>query len=411
MPSSIDDSTVVDKQSLNSRAPESRIDLLTILAILAKTRRRVVLFTLGGFGVGVALSVLTAPTYIATAIILPPQQSSSSAAMLGQMGGFSGAANLGSSMLGLKSPADMYVGILESRTVADNVIAACHLSEHYKTHTLMDARAALQAHTTFESGKDDLIHVAVKDGDPKVASTIANSYLDQLYQLNTRLQSSEAAQRRNFYDRRLGEEKQALSEAEVALKNIQQKTGVIQFSGQAASIINSISQARAQLASREVELQAMRTYATADNPDVMLLEQQIAGLKNNLAQLEHNRETIQPGDVQIPAGQLPEAALQYERQARELKYHETLFDLLTRQTEAARLDESKSAPILQIVDRAIPPDKKSGPSRKLLAIGFTLFGFLIALTWGLLELALDRIDRIPEQASKLQEIKSAFRFR
>lgn len=411
MPSSIDDSPLIATQSLSSRASESRIDLLTILAILAKTRRRVALLTLGGVGVGFALSFLIPPTYTATAIILPPQQSSSSAAMLGQMGSFVGAASLGSSMLGLKSPADMYVGILESRTVADNVIATCHLNEHYKTHTLMDARASLQDHTTFESGKDDLIHLTVKDRDPKIASAIANSYLDQLYEMNTRLEINEASQRRNFYDKRLSEEKQALSDAEVALKNIQQKTGVIQFSGQAASIINSISQARAQLAGREVELQAMQTYATADNPDAMQLRQQIVGLKANLAQLEHSQAALQPGNVQIPAGQLPEAALQYERQARELKYHETLFDLLTRQTEAAKLDESKSAPILQVVDRAIPPDKKSGPSRKLLTLGLALFGFLIALAWGLIELYLNSLSSNPEQAVKLQEIKSAFRFR
>ncbi len=412
MTSYIHDPNAADTQALPSTATESRIDLLTLLLVLAKTKRRVLLMTFGGLAVGITLSLVLTPTYTATATIIPPQQSTSaSAALLGQMGALSGAAGLGGGMLGLKSPADMYVGILESRTIADNVIAACSLRQRYKTKTLVDSEVALQRQSTFESGKDNLIHLSVKDTDPKLASDIANSYLDQLYKVNSELEAGEATQRIKFYDRRLAEEKQALSDAEEALRNTQQKTGVIQFSGQTASIINTIAQARAELASRQVALQSMETYATENNPEIIQLQGEIAALKSHVAELEKSQQSVQPGELQIPAGQLPEAALQYERQARELKYHETLFDLLTRQSESAKLDEAKSPPILQVVDHAIPPDKKSGPSRKLLTLGFTAFGFLMAVTWGLVELFLDRLRRVPEQAQKLDEIRSALRFR
>lgn len=412
MPSHIADQNAVNTQPLHSTATESRIDLLTVFVVLAKTKWRVILMTVGGLTIGIILSCVIRPKYTATAVILPPQQATSTAAILsGQMGSLSSASSLGGGMLGLKSPTDMYIGILESRTIADNVIAACNLRQRYKSRTLVDAEAALQAHSIFESGKDNLIHLSVKDTDPKVASDIANSYLDQLYDMNSKLETGEAMQRIHFYDRRLAEEKHALSDAEDSLRNTQEKTGVIQFSGQAASIINATAQARAELASRQVELQSMETYATENNPEVIQLQQEIAALKSHVTELEKSQQSVQPGELQIPAGQLPEAALQYERQARELKYHETLFDLLTRQSEAAKLDEAKSAPILQIVDHAIPPDRKSGPSRKLLSLGFAAFGFLLAVTWGLVELYLDRLRGIPEQAQKLDEIRSALRFR
>jgi tyrosine-protein kinase Etk/Wzc len=411
MPSYIDNTSAEDTQLMHSTAAEDRIDFLSVLVVLAKNKYRVLIMTAGGLAVGIALSLLLKPTFTATAIILPPQQSTSLAsAFLGQLGAFSGAASLGGG-LGLKSPGDMYIGILESNTIADQVIATCNLRERYKTKTLVDTRVILQRNTAFESGKDSLIHLSVKDPDPKIASQIANSYLDQLYQVNSDLATSEAGQRRSFYDRRLSEEKQALSDAEVAMRNTQQKTGVIQLSGQAASIIGAIAQARAGLASREVELQSMQTFATGENPQIIQLQEEIAALKKNLVQLENSQQSIQPGDLQIPAGQLPEAALQYERQVRDLKYHETLFDLLTRQNEAAKLDEAKSAPILQVVDRAIPPDRKSGPSRKLLSLGFTAFGFLLSLAWGLTELFLERLRQVPEKARKLDEIRSAIRFR
>src|ERR1700751_1338149 len=103
--------------------------------------------------------------------------------------------------------------------------------------------------------------------------------------------------------------------------------------GKAAGIINAIAQARAQVASREVELQSIRTYATQENPETVRLQEEIAALKSQLASLENNQRAIQPGDIQVPTGQLPEAALQYERQTRELKYHVTLYDLLSRQSE------------------------------------------------------------------------------
>jgi tyrosine-protein kinase Etk/Wzc len=411
MPFHIDDPNAVNTQPLHSTATLSRIDLLTVIVVLAKTRRRVMLMTAGGLAIGIILSFVLKPTYTAEAVIIPPQQSTSTAALMGQVGALAGGAALSGGMLGLKSPADMYVGILESRTIADNVIAACNLRQRYKTKTLVDTEAALQRHTTFESGKDNLIHLSVKDSDPKVASAIANSYLDQLYDVNSKLETGEAAQRNNFYDLRLAEEKRALSDAEEALRSTQQKTGLIQFSGQAASIINAIAQARAQVANREVALQSAEIYEAEDNPDVIRLRGEIAALKSHVADLEKSQQSVQPGQLQIPGGQLPEAALLYERQARELKYHETLFELLTKQSEAAKLDEAKSAPILQIVDHAIPPDRKSGPSRKLLAIGFTAFGFLVAVAWGLFELFLERLRLVPEQAQKLDEIRSALKRR
>lgn len=412
MPPYIDHPNALETPPMPSMPAEIRMDFLSVLVILAKTKRRVMLMTAGGLALGIILSFVLKPTYTATATILPPQQSTSAAgALLGQGGGLSGAASLGGGMLGLKSPADMYIGILESRTVADNVIATCHLRQRYKTKTLVDTETSLQRHTTFESGKDNLIHLSVKDTDPNAASDIANAYLDQLYDLNSKLETSEASQRISFYDRRLADEKRALSDAEEALRNTQQKTGVIQFGGQAASIINAIAQARAELASRQVALQSMETYATENNPDVIQLRTEIAALKSHVAELEKSQQSVKPGELQIPAGQLPEAALLYERQARELKYHETLFDLLTKQSEAAKLDEAKSAPILQIVDHAIPPDRKSGPSRTLLSLAFAAFGFLLALTWGLVELLIERLRRVPEQAQKLNEICSALRFR
>lgn len=385
---------------------ETRIDYLTVTLLVARTKLRVLATTAAGLIFGLLLSLIMKPNYRATASILPPQQASSAvSALMGQLGSLSSAASL-STGLNLKSPADMYIGILESNSIAEHVISSCDLRQRYHKKTLVDTRIALERHTTFESGKDGLIHLTVEDHSPEEASKIANSYLAELYRANSELVIGEAAQRKMFYDRRLAEEKQALSESEIALRNTQQKTGVIQLTGQAASIINSIAQTRADLVGRQVALQAAETYATSDNPEVIQLRQEIAALQAHLVELQKAQES-QAGGSSLSAGQLPEAALQYQRQARELKYHETLFDLLTRQSEAAKLDEAKSAPVLQIIDRPSVPDKKSGPSALLLSLGFAVFGFLLGVALALIEFYLQRLRGVPEQARKLDQIRAA----
>jgi uncharacterized protein involved in exopolysaccharide biosynthesis len=385
------------------------IDLLDILVVLARNRRRIALVTIGATFFGALMSFLMKPTFTASALIMPPQQQQSSAsALMGQLGSLlGGGGGGGAASLGLKNPADMYVGILKSRTIADNIITKFNLMTLYNTKKWDDARKALASHLDVEAAKDGLIDISFKDSDPNRASAIANAYIDQLYAMNSTLAISEASQRRLFFDQQLAEEKTALAAAEGALKQTQEQTGLIQLTGQAEAIIRSIAEVQAQIASREVQMQAMRTFATDQNPDMNVLQQEIAALKRELAKLQDDQQHLAPGDTQVPAGRVPEEGLEYARRLREVKYHETLVDLLSRQFEAARIDEAKSAPIIQVIDRAIPPDKKSGPHRLLITIGAGFIGFGLGCLWSYLSNAWTNISRNPLNAAKLEAIRSA----
>jgi uncharacterized protein involved in exopolysaccharide biosynthesis len=77
---------------------------------------------------------------------------------------------------------------------------------------------------------------------------------------------------------------------------------------------------------------------------------------------------------------VPKVGLEYVRALRELQYNETLFELLSKQYEAARIDEAKDAPVIQVVDSAVPPERKSWPPRALLiSLGTFLSGLLACL--------------------------------
>ncbi len=379
------------------------IDLLDIALVLASRRRLISIVTISALCVGVVVSLALKPNFTATAVILPPQQQSSSSALMGQLGSLA-ALGGGASALGIKSPADMYVGILQSRTIADEIISQFHLESIYKRKKRDDTRTALRDHTEIEAGKDNLIRISVTDHDPNRARDLANAYVDELYRVNSNLAITEAAQRRVFFDQQLDAEKKSLALAEDDLRATEQRTGVIQLSGQAQMIIQSIAQLRAEIASREVEMQAMRTFATEQNPDVTRLQEVISTMRRQLTKLEDDQARQQPGNIALPAGRVAEDSLEYARKFREVKYHESLFDLLSRQYEAARIDEAKSAPIIQVIDRAVAPDKKSGPHGSLITIGLGILGFSLACAWAFISQGLRNLQRSPEYAEKFQHL-------
>ena len=317
------------------------ISLLDLWAVLIHRKRFIAGFTLLITAATAVTVFLWPPSFSAEAVILPPQQQSSSLSALAS-GALGGLSSLGmAASLGLKNPGDLYIGILKSRTIADNIVNEFHLQQVYGTKLLSDTRKNLGRHTAISSGKDSLITISVEDRDPQRAASLANAYVDQLYKQNSRLALTDAAERRLFFEQQLTQEKDALANAETALKTTQQSTGLIVPTGQAEALIRSAAQLRAEIASRQVELHSMQSYATDQNPQVQLLQREISAMQSQLGQLESKG-----GGMEVPAGKLPEASLQYIRALRDLKYHETLYELLAKQYEAARIDEAKQAPLI-----------------------------------------------------------------
>jgi len=388
---------------------ERSTPILDILLIFFRGKRRIALVTLIAFVAGGGIASIVKPTYTAKATILPPQAPQSSvSAIMGQIGSLAGLGGAGSL---LKNPADTYVGILQSRTIADHAIDKFHLLQLWHLQKREDARIAMNGHVQFEMAKDGLIEITAMDKDPQRASDLANFFVDELYDMNSRLAITEASQRRLFFDQRLRDEKNALAAAEDDLKNTQLKTGLITLSGQADLAVRNIAQTRALIASKEVQLQGIRTYASDENPDVSQIQQELATLRSQLAQLENSQRRSSPGNTEIAASEVPGGSLEYARKLREVKYHETLFDLLSRQAEAARIDEAKSAPIIQVIDHAVKPEKKSGPSRLFIIFVTTMLGFCASCLWVFFRGALSRARQTPELAFKLDQLKQEIRWR
>jgi len=392
-------------------------DALDLLIVLSREKRIVLRTTLAAALLAAIVALVLPNRYTATTSILPPQPSQSLAAsMIGQLGALAPMAAMAQKDLGLKNPNDLYVGMLRSRTVEDALIRHFDLLRVYGDKRMSDAREDLEKASSIVAGKEGFVSISVEDKDRGRASQIANAYVAELRRLTQDLSVTEAEQRRIFFDRQLELAKNNLADAEQALKATEQATGLIQFDGQAKAIIEAVVKLRTLVAAKEVELHAMRLFSTEQNPDVLLGEQQLSGLRAQLARLEKQRgarggatgDTTRTttGNVQVPVGNLPEAGLRYVHKLRDVKYAEAMFELLAKQYEAARLDEAKTAAVIQVLDPAIEPDRKSSPQRSLLVVLAAVLGFVGSVGYVLAAEALGRLGLKHEIHTRLTWLKT-----
>lgn len=353
--------------------------LARLLAHLWRLRRvlilRTALLTVTG---GCLVALLLPNVYTATILLLPPQQGSSvGATLMAQLGNMAGMAGEGG--LGLKNPNDLQVSLLKSGTVEDALIARFKLGRLYHSSVLSKARKSWERHTKVENGlKDGLIRISVEDRDPARAELLVNGWMDEYKRLVASLAVTEAEQRRLFFEQQMHEAHDALGEAEEKLDETERRTGVIQIDGQAHAMIETAAALRGQIAAKRVEIRGLRAFATDENPDLIRAEEELHSLEGQLASMDVDARGKQ-GDLVRPRGSISDAGLEYLRAAREVKYRETVYELLLKQYEVARVDEAREGAPIQIVDPATLPDKPSSLYRWWIVLS----ALLLAMPMGL----------------------------
>lgn len=371
---------------------DDEINLLDLLQVIADNLRLLILAPLAVGLLALAASFAIKPTFTATTRFLPPQQQQSAAASmlqsLGALGGLAGAAT------GLKNPNDQFVSLLKSRAVGDALVERFKLMERYDKKFQQDTLKELEGNSSISSGKDNIIKVDFEDEDPKVAADVANAYIQELEKLLGRLAVTEAQQRRVFFERQLALTKEALIKAEQDLA----------ASGVSASALNATPQTalegparlRAQVTAQEVRIASMRSYLTDSAPE----------FRQALAELAALRSQLNKAELEQPKSN--GAANTYIAKFREFKYQETLFELFAKQFEIARIDESREGAAIQVIDMAIPPEKKSKPKKGLIAISATFATGLILLFFVFIRNGIRTASRHPESSEKLKNIRHAF---
>lgn len=373
---------------------EDEISLLDLLAVLAENARLLFFGPLIAGLIALGISFLITPTFTATTTILPPQQQQSTAAMLvSQLGGLASLA--GAAGFNLKNPADLYVALIKSRTIADRIIDRFKLMQVYEAELRQTARKALERATGVSTGKDGLITIEMDDTDPKRAADIANAYVEELFRLNGDLAITDAQQRRVFFEKQLKTAQENLNKAEVALAEVGVPETLLKSSPQA--IVAGIARLQALVTAQEVKLSTMRGYVTEQSPEYQRAQRELSSLRAQLAQAGPSQ----------PAKGTQRA--DYLNRYRDYKYQQTLFELMLQQYEAARLDEAREGAAIQVVDPAVPPERKSKPKKALIAVLTTLSAGMFLILFVLTRGALRNARKDPESASKIAEIGAGLR--
>lgn len=342
---------------------ETEINLLELLRVLVINLPLIIKITSAVVVLSIIYSLTLKNVYSAKATLLPPQKDSGgggAAALLASMGG--GLASLAG---GLGGSADLYLGILKSRTVTDSVIKRLDLQTELKSSSIEVARATLQGLVKFQAGKDGIITITADYTDPAKAALMANTFIDELQKKSQQLSLTKASTERSFLEKRLEVVKQDLKTAEEEMKSFQEKNKTIKADSQVAVAIESIAKMKAEVVTKEVQLAALRNSMTDENSEVRKLLSGITKLKSQLNAMSGTGG----GNGVIPSvGNAPSIGLEYVRRLRELKTQEALFEQLTKQFEMAKINEARDSSSIQVLDEAVTPLRRSKPNRSLIVL-------------------------------------------
>ena len=377
---------------------DDQISLFDLLIVLAKRKLLILGLPLVVAIFAVAYSMTMDEVFTANTKILQPQAQSGTSAMLAQLGGI---ASLVGAAGGVKNPNDVYLAMLRSRTLADALTRRFNLLELWK----IDAKYPSLVYEELEkiakvsSGKDGIITISVEYKDPKFAAELANAFVDELIKFTGALAVTEGSQRRLFFERQFALAQNNLADAEVAARQALQSGGLLKVDEQGRAMIEATARLRGQITVKEVQIGAMRTFAADLNPDLQLAQREVESMKRELAKIEGTAGGKSPASA--VTGQGGESL----RLFRDLKYREAVYEFLAKQYELAKIDDARDSSVIQVLDKAIIPDHRSGPKRKMIVLVSVFVAFLTAIFWAVVTELMAKAMSTSRQASHVAELK------
>jgi uncharacterized protein involved in exopolysaccharide biosynthesis len=342
------------------------VALAAVTTLIRQHWRAIAAATLVGGAAGYGISFLATPLYKSHTTLIPPQaQQSTAASALASLGAI-GSLAAG----GIKSPVEQYISLMQSEAVTDKLINRFDLMKVYDSKFRDATRKMLLTRTLILAGKKDgLITVEVEDSDPKRAAAMATQFVEELRHVTATLAVTEAQQRRLFFENQMLETKAKLTEAQIALQQSGFNQGALNAEPQSAAA--GYARLRTELAAAQVRLATLENSLASTAPEVRQQSATVSALQDQLRQLESSA---------VAGANSPDYVSKY----RTFKYEETLFELMAKQYEIARVDESREGALIQVVDPAREAERRSWPRRSLFLAGGAVAGLLLAALYVIL---------------------------
>ena len=401
-----------DFDSASADEPGEALSLKVARFLRLCWHRRKVFF--GFLVVGILISSVIAflepNRYTSTTTFLPPDSTSN---LMSMMTSNSSAASLGSQILGISAPGELFVSILQSRNVLDSLVRRFDLAHYYHAKKKVDARKSLAADTKVaQDRKSGLITVSVTVKNPELAANIARAYLEELNRVLTENSSSAARRERIFLEGRVKEVKQQLDESSQALSQFSTKSGAIDVPSQAKSMVDAELRLQTELVSGRGQLAGLRQSYSEDNPRVRAAEARNAELQRQMDEMGGFGQQSGSGhDEQAGAypsvSKLPALGLTFYDLERSVKVQEAGWEALTKQYETAKVEEAAQTPAARVLDVADVPEEKSGPLRRFIVMIGAVLSLLAGCIAVVAQTVWERMDPQEEPKRLIAEIAGA----
>jgi uncharacterized protein involved in exopolysaccharide biosynthesis len=208
--------------------------------------------------------------------------------------------------------------------------------------------------------------------------------VELLNEISMQLGTKEAGNNREFIEKRLEGINGDLREAEDSLQGYQERAGMLIVpEGEGLSGVGPIAELYGMKARKEVELAIAKRTGTGDNPVVRQLEVEVGELEKKIAGI-------------------PGIGIESLRLYRNVAIQQKIIEFLVPLYEQAKINEQKDVPVLLVLDRAVPAEKKAKPQRMLIVFLAFLLAVLVCVPLPLIMHGLLRRQAATEVEGRLQ---------
>ena len=344
-------------------------------------RKQIAMSALCGLVLSTGVAFLIPKQYESTTRIMPPE-GGMNPAIMAALSGRGMPASLGAlagTFLGIRSSSEIFVELLQSRSVRERIVDRFDLQKVYWNRYKQDSIKKLGKRTEVtEERKTGVITVVVTDTDRGRARDMAQAYLDELNALVARVNTSAASRERQFIEQRLVSVKRDLDEAQQQLSNFSSKNATLDVKEQTRAMVDATAKLEGELIVARSELSSLDQIYGPDNVRVRASRARIAQLDREMKQATGSADatTLSSAAPYPPLRAIPALGVQWADLYRRVKLQDTIFEMLTQEYEMARIEEAKSIPTVSVIDSPNWPEKKSFPPRLIIMLlGMLLFAF------------------------------------
>jgi uncharacterized protein involved in exopolysaccharide biosynthesis len=409
------------------RSPAKRQEVIARLTMLWQERRLLFRYSALGLVLSTIIAFLIPVRYTSTTRLMPPDQAGQGiSSMLSALSSKSGdLGSVGGQLLGLKTSGDLFVGVLHSRTVQDDVINKFDLRKVYGVRRFADARNVLENRTDASADrKSGILTIRVTDRDPNRAGGMGREYVEALNRIVITLNTSSAHKERVFLEDRLVTVQQDLEASEKDFSKFASQNTAIDVKEQGRAMIGAAAELEGQLIAAETQLEGLQQIYTPNNVRVRSIQARIDEYRRQLQKLggkasptgeagsaSSDETAADTTDLYPSIRRLPVLGVTWADLYRRTRVEETIFETLTKQYELAKVEEARETPSVKVLDAADVPERKSYPPRAILMLSGTALVFAFSCVWLLAKARWQEVDPADPGKTLAHEIFQTIRGR